>query len=121
MKTKLKMIIKHYAQVFYLFITNRKVKRIKVHVLEWLDKVNGNSYFAGEVIVYRKNQIHNYLLPFQYGYGEQYLYEAQKLLIEKEIMSPNCSTPLWRYCEENKIVLDTYKKENCLKRDLKNF
>lgn len=46
---------------------------------EWFDKVNGNSYFSARIFV-DGGQVA--ILPFQYGYGDQYLYEAQKKLLE---------------------------------------
>jgi len=46
---------------------------------EWFDKVNGNSYFSARIWV-DGGQVA--ILPFQYGYEDQYLYEAQNKLIE---------------------------------------
>lgn len=46
---------------------------------EWFDKVNGNSYFSARLWV-DGGQVA--ILPFQYGYGDQFLYEAQKKLLE---------------------------------------
>jgi len=46
---------------------------------EWFDKVNGNSYFSARLWVDGGEVA---ILTFQYGYGDQYLYEAQKKLLE---------------------------------------
>ena len=46
---------------------------------EWFDKVNGNSYFSARIWV-DGGQVA--ILPFKYGYGDQFLYEAQKKLLE---------------------------------------
>ena len=46
---------------------------------EWFDKVNGNSYFSARIWV-DGGQVA--ILPFQYGYGSQFEYEAQKKLLE---------------------------------------
>jgi hypothetical protein len=46
---------------------------------EWFDKVNGNSYFTARIWV-DGGQVA--ILPFQYGYGDQFIYEAQKKLLE---------------------------------------
>ena len=32
-------------------MTLKQIKTIDVNCLEWFDKINGNSYFAGEIIV----------------------------------------------------------------------
>lgn len=50
---------------------------------EWFDKVNGNSYFSARIWV-DGNIVAT--LPFQYGYGDQYLYEAQKWLLANEYL-----------------------------------
>ena len=42
---------------------------------EWLDKVNGNSYFSVQI---ESTEDKNFLIkiPFQYGYGDQSFYTA---------------------------------------------
>lgn len=101
----------------------RNIKTIDVRAVEWFDKVNGNSYFAGSVIINYglKNQfILN--MPFQYGYGDQYRYAAFEL-IKKEL---NCFKSIddkisyWRAYEKYNIIARHSLKENCLKRDLIN-
>lgn len=93
---------------------------LNITAKEWFDKQNGNSYFSaviqadGEVIGE---------LPFQYGYGDHYVDMASAYLDEKGIIdnprhSNGSRNTLWRYCEENDIVLYTNKAENCLKREL---
>lgn len=59
-----------------------------------------------------------FIIPFQYGYGEQYVYETMRQLIKKGFIVADDVTPLWRYCEENKIVLRYDKEKNCKKREL---
>lgn len=44
---------------------------------EWTDKTYGNTYFCAFVHVDGKIVAE---LPFQYGYGDQYIHEAQKTL-----------------------------------------
>ena len=45
---------------------------------EWIDKVNGNSYFSTRIEDIKKDVM--YILPFQYGYGTQSEYIASQLL-----------------------------------------
>ena len=101
-----------------------KIKTIDITTKEWFDKVNGNSYFSGNIVLNygMKNQV-NIPMLFQYGSGEQYIHTANEVLQNNEYI-PNSksargfSTPLWQYCQENNIVLRTTKYENCLKREL---
>ena len=60
---------------------------------EWFDKINGNSYFSARIWI-DGGQVA--ILTFQYGYGEQYLYEAQKKLLELGYISQeNKNNSLW--------------------------
>lgn len=59
---------------------NTNIKRsLFIEGREWFDKINGNSYFSARIWV-DGGQVA--ILTFQYGYGDQYLYEAQKKLLE---------------------------------------
>lgn len=96
-----------------------KIKTIDINGLEWFDKINGNSYFAGAITInYGMKNGKEIAMPFQYGYGDAYIQEAGNLLAkfikipQKELYS------LWRYCNDNKIILRTNKIENCKKREL---
>jgi hypothetical protein len=58
------------------------------------------------------------LLPFQYGYGDQYIAVAHSELmklnyIPKERLSSGSFRSLWGYCADNKVILRAHKKENC--------
>ena len=97
-----------------------KIKTIDVNVKEWFDKVNGNSYFAGTVIVnYQMKSEKRFLLPFQYGYDDHYRDMAFKLLCDKGIIK-GCdrNTIHWHYYRDNKIIARHSKEHNCLKREL---
>jgi len=96
------------------------IKTIDVNCKEWFDKVNGNSYFSGEVIVNagKKNET-TIKLPFQYGYGDYYRYSAFEA-VKKNLKTFNTvSTPRQAY-EKYKIKATHNKRENCLKRELKD-
>lgn len=77
------------------------IKTIDINALEWFDKVNGNSYFAGEIVINyghtvdKVNKIpgdwsleKTFNMPFQYGHGDHYIDMANQLLEKKgsEIM-----------------------------------
>ncbi len=96
-----------------------KIKTIDINALEWLDKVNGNSYFAGTVIVnYQMKTEKRFIMPFQYGYGSHYETMAGKLLQDKGIISMGDRSQLWQYCQDKGIILRSNKQINCRKRDL---
>jgi hypothetical protein len=101
-----------------------KINTIDVNAKEWFDKVNGNSYFSAKVTInYGTEQVKEFDLPFQYGYGDHYIDMVNQLLIKEGLVNSkrhdNGSYPaLWQYCRENKIILRTNKQENCRKRDL---
>lgn len=96
-----------------------KIKTIDVQAKEWFDKVNGNSYFGGIITVnYGLKDAKQFTMPFQYGYGEQYISEAMKVLQENKVLKADNRTALWSYCDENKIILRTSKHTNQRKRDV---
>lgn len=90
---------------------------------EWFDKVNGNSYFSGRVIVdYGQQTEKHFDMPFQYGYGSQYETEAVKTLHMNDLLK-ECSVmqSLSRYCRENNILFRSSIERGWKKRDVKAF
>lgn len=99
-----------------------KIKTIDVTAYEWFDKINGNSYFAGQVVINYGLRGEKVLkMPFQYGYGDHYQQIALKILIEKDLLSKPGFGGLNSICHQFGIVLRCTKQKNCLKRDLKRF
>ena len=96
-----------------------KVKTIDIQAKEWFDKVNGNSYFSAvaRVNIGMKSE-KEVILPFQYGYGDHYTDMAKEALEKAGHIKPEERQALWRYCEENNIILRTTKRENCKKKEL---
>ena len=80
--------------------TAPKIKRsLFVEGREWFDKVNGNSYFSARIWV-DGGQVA--ILPFQHGYGDQFVYEAQKKLLELGYLpQEKKSLGLWSIASEN--------------------
>lgn len=103
------------------------MQTIDINVLEWFDKVNGNSYFAGNIVIdFALPTEKTVPLPFQYGYGDHYKDMAGKELESRGLISlehydNGGSEAIWRYCERNGIILRTAKHENRRKRDLTNL
>ena len=96
-----------------------KIKTIDINGREWFDKVNGNSYFSATIdINYKLKTWASFKLPYQYGYGTHYKDMAFKKICEE--LSIKTGLSLWRYCEENNIILRADIKTGCLKRDVIN-
>jgi hypothetical protein len=57
----------------------KEIRSVFVECREWFDKVNGNSYFSARIWI---NGGQVAIIPFSYGYGDFYIYEAQKKLLE---------------------------------------
>ena len=93
---------------------------LEINAKEWLDKVNGNSYFSAVAVL---DDVVVAVLPFQYGYGDHYIdmafadMQASGALTNDHNLCGHARI-VGRYCEENKIKLITNKQEGCLKRDL---
>jgi hypothetical protein len=56
-----------------------EIRSMFIECREWFDKVNGNSYFSARIWI---NGGQVAIIPFSYGYGDFYIYEAQRKLIE---------------------------------------
>lgn len=102
----------------------KRIKCLTIIAKEWFDRVNGNSYFSARAFI--DNDTENpVILRFQYGYGDQYLYEMKNELVKRGILPDNEDTKhccLTRYLrEEMNINVINTKHENCLKRDVKRY
>ena len=93
-----------------------KLKTIDIYGKEWFDRVNGNSYFSGHIVVNHGDKDAFILeMPYQYGYGDSYAQEGMRLVRE-------CYPKLPKYDYQVRdlgIVTRRYKQENCRKKDLK--
>ena len=65
----------------------KQLKTIDIEAKEWRDKIYGNSYFSSDVTLnYGMNNEKVIKLPFQYGYGDQYKYEALRELVKEKLL-----------------------------------
>ena len=79
---------------------------------EWHDKTYGNTYFSARLWV-DGGQVA--ILTFQYGYGDQYLYEAQKKLLELGYLpQEGKSAGLWSIAQEQGF--DFYSSKTTTKK-----
>ena len=93
--------------------TINSIQTIDVNALEWFDSINGNSYFAGKVIInYGADNQLTLPLAYQYGYGEQYEYTALKAIKTALNLDHDVNGPysLWRFCDSHKIILRSNKR-----------
>tara|TARA_R100000951_G_scaffold97743_1_gene87463 strand:+ start:71 stop:397 length:327 start_codon:yes stop_codon:yes gene_type:complete len=98
------------------------MKSIDIQTKSWFDKVNGNSYFSGTITLNHGTETEEtFLMPFQYGYGNQYEQEAKSILTEFNKISANWDLSLFSYCKQNNIKLNSSIKTNCKKKELKEI
>lgn len=96
------------------------IKTIDVLAKQWRDKVYGNSYFSARVVLDLdcKGNGRTFFLPYEYGYGEQYLYSSFDAIIKAGLLPAEaCACPT-RYCRENGIILRHGIQNGCTKRDV---
>ena len=100
-----------------------KIKTIDVNAKEWFDRINGNSYFSGTVTVnFGMKDQKEFVMPAQYGYGDQYEDCAITILKENKIINTGEEGDMsfWRYCNLNNIIQRSNIQRGCLKREVWN-
>ena len=70
------------------------IKTLTVNIMQWVDRVYGNTYFAAHIIVDGETK---HVLPFQYGHGSI----PQQTVAET--LWPGCNRPLHAMVRENGI------------------
>ena len=95
-----------------------QIKTIDIQAKEWFDKVNGNSYFASVMTVnHLKDSEMIFKIPMQYGYGDQYIYEALTILKDNNIINTTVKMDL----RDKGIIINSSIQKDCKKSDLKNI
>jgi hypothetical protein len=96
------------------------MKTIDVMAKSYFDKANGNSYFSARVIIDLDAQGNGkvYYIPYEYGYGEQYITAACDLLIGAKLLPGIAKSILESYCRNNDIVLRHGIAKGCTKEDV---
>lgn len=94
-------------------MANKKIeKSLFIEGREWFDKVNGNSYFSARIWV---DGAQIAILPFQYGYGDQFQHEAQKKLLDLGwLPQAGKSNGLWSIAKE--LGFDYYSSKSYTKK-----
>lgn len=105
-----------------LKLKTMKIKTIDINAKEWFDKINGNSYFAGTIILnYGMNSEETFIMQYENGYGNYYEQKAKAILTEFNKISGKWTQPLRMYCRENNIIYRSIIIKNCKKRELKEI
>ena len=93
------------------------IKTLDINAKEWFDRINGNSYFSGQIIVnYGLTDEKRFFMPFQYGYGDSFQWQALKNLQEIGLLANDISH-FWQLRDKG-IRIRTSKRK-ALKRELK--
>ena len=99
------------------------LKTIDITTLVWFDKTHGNSYFAQEITLnYGLESAEVHKNPFQYGY-DSYQYEALDFLGKNVFPEFKDSKAyyMFKFCDENKIIIRSNTYRGCKKRELINI
>lgn len=101
---------------------NNKIFTIDIQAKEWFDKVNGNSYHAGEITInFGKENEKNFYFSLTYGYGDSYKQSALKLLADKNIFPTNDIIKLHEYIKNNSIEVRANIVRDCKKSELSQY
>jgi len=96
------------------------MKTIDIIANEYFDYKNGNSYFNCGITIDKGSDQEKYIhLPFQYGYGDQYIHASMDQL--KKLGIIDSDTLLSIYCRENNIEFTTTKNIGCSESKLKKM
>ena len=98
--------------------TATQVNTIDINAKEWLDRINGNSYFAGSVTLnFGQPDAITLNMPFQYGYGDSYRYKALETL---QILGYTTLTHT-ADLREHGIIVRSNIQRGCKKRELMQY
>lgn len=93
----------------------KKIKSIQVVGRRWFQKSYGNTYNTVKISVNQGDWI---ILEEEYGYGDYYIQRAHDYLIKNKIIDCDQMTPLYRYCDDNKIIFMTSVQDVPREKDL---
>lgn len=97
------------------------LKTVTVYVREWFDRVNGNSYFSGVVILNDRLENEEQIkMPLQYGYGNSSEYTAMDAIRERFPRVKWDSRPIWQL-RDRKIPYSYFKQEKCTQKQCREL
>ena len=92
-----------------------EVKSIYLLARRWFQRSYGNTYHTCEIWV-NDRMVHK--IPFTYGYGDQWEYNASKWLVDNGFLDRLTSYYVSRYCRESGIEYNHTVTDVNRKRDL---
>jgi len=93
------------------------MRTIDIQAKEWLDRLNGNSYFSAQITI---DGIKTYNIPFQYGYESAYMDASFRFLFKNGLIKEEVGR-YYSWCKENSIILNASIKRGCRKSDVVKF
>jgi hypothetical protein len=94
------------------------INTIDINAKEWFDRINGNSYFAGSIVLnFGQDSEIEFFMEFQYGYGDYYIQKAMEILYDRMLVGSKYTTEL----KNRGIILRTNMQRNCKKRELMEY
>lgn len=93
------------------------MKTLDIQAKQWLDRVNGNSYYASQVTIdFGLPTEKTILVPFQYGYGSMYEQTAVEALAE-HFNQPKSE---FQFCKlrENGVIIRSNIQTGCKKHEV---
>jgi hypothetical protein len=92
-----------------------QTQTIDINAKHWFDRINGNSYFSAEVTInYGQADAQTFILPFQYGYGDAYIYASLSELNKRGLIGATNTADL----RDAGIILRYHIEKNCKRREL---
>jgi hypothetical protein len=94
------------------------VNKLELLGRKWFERTNGNTYFSA-IALYNGAEVAR--IDFEYGYGEQWLYEITKAIQSQAIEARQDQQP-WQYIdklESQGIAVFTNCEDIKRKKDLK--
>jgi len=93
---------------------------IDIEALEWFDKLNGNSYHAGEAIINMGRSSERRLqFGLTCGYGMRYYETAIKTIINAGLLPALGITQMYDFLNNNSISVKYSIKTGCKKSELR--
>jgi hypothetical protein len=94
------------------------INTIDINAKEWFDRINGNSYFAGSIVLnFGQDSQVQFTMPFEYGYGDFYIQKAMQTLNDAGLIEAKYTSEL----RDLGIILRTNMQRNCKKRELMQY
>ena len=83
-----------------------------IHSKKWRDRINGNTYHAARILNTQNNLM--IAAPMQYGYGDQFMETARKIMSKKGWLNPDNK----KFSVEDYNQIHVVIENDCKKREV---